>query len=62
MPEEHGGHVGFVHLWKEIQAQSDTYYPLKMVSQNCTDYDKDAFFSVWGPIIASMFYGIYFMS
>lgn len=57
MPEEHGGHVGFSHLWKEIQACSDAYHPLKLIPKNYKYYDVDLFVSVWGSILASMFYG-----
>jgi hypothetical protein len=57
MPEEHGGQVGFSHVWKEIQAASDAYHPLKMIPVGYYGYDSDVFSSVWGPILASLFYG-----
>ena len=57
MPEEHGGQLIFSHLWKEIQAHSDAYNPLKIVPEGCNQYDADLFLSAWRPILASMFYG-----
>ena len=62
MPEEHGGHVGFSHVWREIQSYSDSHDPLKSVPAGYNHYDEDIFTSVWGPVLASLFYGKSFFS
>jgi hypothetical protein len=57
MPEEHGGQVGFSHVWNEIQSASDAYHPLIIIPSGYHGYDSEIFSGVWRPILASLFYG-----
>jgi Sec7-like guanine-nucleotide exchange factor len=58
LAEERGGVLGFNYEWKSLMAKMDSIPQLS--SRDTNVYDKDLFALVSGPLLAAIFYGIYF--
>ena len=54
MAEEHGGELGFSYQWKEISKKRSSIVPISNRTTNVLD--KTLFLTVWGPILAALFY------
>nr|KAJ3421720.1 GDP/GTP exchange factor for ARF [Polyrhizophydium stewartii] len=54
MAEEQGGELGFNFQWRQLLARASTVSQLS--NRETSIYNRDMFVSVWGPILASVFY------
>ncbi|KAL5038865.1 GDP/GTP exchange factor for ARF [Batrachochytrium dendrobatidis] len=54
MAEEQGGELSFNFKWRQILARAPEIVQLS--NRDTTVYNKDMFISIWGPMLAAIFY------
>lgn len=54
LAEEHGGQLGFNHLWRKMALQQEQQPKFNGLDTNM--FDRDLFSNVWAPVVAGLLY------